>query len=296
MMKYPNYQPLIDPAQPTSGLGRLIMGSAMTIIGYFALGVFYYAIIARLDPAMNWAQVSAEIASGSTPYGVLYLLGSFLMMIAALWVPLRLVHRRGLLGLFGPLRLVTRDFLRVSGAIAVLYICVSLIPMPAKFMPTPNLDAAIWRAVLPLAVFAIFIQVTAEELVFRGYLQSQLAARFRSPWIWIALPSVLFGMLHYDPVGAGENARMVVFTAILFGLIAADLTARSGNLGAAMGVHFVTNITAILLAAPAEGLNGLALYTYPFTMDDAVAASYWMPIDIMLLITGWLAARLMIKR
>ncbi len=30
-----------------------------------------------------------------------------------------------------------------------------------------------------------------EELVFRGYLQSQLAARFRSPLVWIVLPSLM---------------------------------------------------------------------------------------------------------
>lgn len=295
-MKYPDYEPLIDPAQPTSGLGKLIMGSAMIIVGYIALGLLFYTVIGHLTSAESWPQVVAEIESGSTARGMFYLLGSFSMMIAALWVPLRLVHRRRLLGLFGPWRRATRDFVRVSGAMIALLLVVSLLPTPYIYMPVEHLDGATWRALFPLAVLGVLLQITAEELIFRGYLQSQLAARFRHPLVWMVLPSVLFGLLHYDPVGTGENARMVVVSAILFGLIAADLTARSGTLGPAMALHFITNISALLFVAPAEGLNGLALYTYPFAMDDVAAASYWLPIDIALLITGWLAARLVLKR
>ncbi len=52
---------------------------------------------------------------------------------------------------------------------------------------------------------ACLIQTGAEELVFRGYLQQQLAARFASPLIWMVLPALIFGAVHYDPATAGPN-------------------------------------------------------------------------------------------
>ena len=71
---------------------------------------------------------------------------------------------------------------------------------------TWNLPFGRWLVLLPLSLSAIIVQCAAEEIVFRGYLQQQLAARFRHPAIWIGLPSVLFALGHYMPESAGSNA------------------------------------------------------------------------------------------
>ena len=52
--------------------------------------------------------------------------------------------------------------------------------------------------------------------------------------------------------------------AFCFGLAAADLTARSGTLGPAIGFHLVNNALAFLLFGQAGGMDsGLALFLFP---------------------------------
>ena len=94
-----------------------------------------------------------------------------------------------------------------------------------------NMAVSTWLLWLPVALVAVVLQTGAEELLFRGYLQSQLAARFRSQAIWLLIPSILFGFAHFGP-GLPLNAALgyVVF-ATLFGLMAADLTSRTGTIG-----------------------------------------------------------------
>ncbi|WP_338153259.1 CPBP family intramembrane glutamic endopeptidase [Pseudophaeobacter leonis] len=67
-----------------------------------------------------------------------------------------------------------------------------------------NLGFWPWLGLLPLSLLAVLVQVSAEEVVFRGYLQQALAARFKSPVIWLVAPSALFGLAHYMP-GRGRR-------------------------------------------------------------------------------------------
>ena len=220
----------------------------------------------------------------------------FGLLIVALGLTLRIVHRRGLSSIIGPRALALRQFTRAMGVMLLLYGALLFLPMPEGLEPVANLPASQWLMLLPLALTGLFLQVFAEELVFRGYLQSQLAARFASPLVWMVLPSVSFAMLHYDPISFGANAWVVVAWAAAFGLAAADLTARSGTLGPATALHFINNFSAIMIAAPRGQFDGLALYAYPFTVDNADALWAMMPLDLLILVCGWLAIRLSLRR
>jgi membrane protease YdiL (CAAX protease family) len=135
-----------------------------------------------------------------------------------------------------------------------------------------------------IGVPLLLLQVTSEELVFRGYLQQQLAARFDSRWIWYVLPSVLFGFLHYDTEIMGSNAWIVVAHTTIFGMIAADVTARTGNLGAAIGLHFANNLFALTIISLDGSLSGLGLYKTAFHVSDEVAIRSVLIPDIFFLI------------
>lgn len=147
---------------------------------------------------------------------------------------------------------------------------------------------------MPLALPALLIQTGAEELIFRGYLQSQLAARFRSPVIWMVLPSALFAVLHFDST-AGANAWAIVGVTFLFGLVAADLTARSGSLGPAIALHMGNNISSVLFVGLPGNLSGLALFLLPVEASDP-ALRILFPVEALLLVLIWLAARVAIRR
>ncbi|WP_306005878.1 CPBP family intramembrane glutamic endopeptidase [Aquicoccus porphyridii] len=293
---YTAHRFLTDPARPSAQLWRLGLGVAIVVAIYYALGFAYFNLLAELVTQREWPALSREISEGSTPRGMIALLGSFAMIVIALAVVLPTLHGRGIFTLIGPLPRAASDFFRTGVALSALGFLLWLLPEPETMATVPNLPMLRWLALLPLTLPLLFLQISAEELGFRGYLQSQLAARLPHPAVWLIVPSLLFGMLHYDPATQGDNAPWFVLIAALFGLAAADLTARSGTLGPALALHFAINIGAILIAAPQGALNGLALGHYPFALDDTAARAVWLPYDVLMLFCSWLTARLALGR
>lgn len=295
-MRYDAHEILVGPARATAHPARLLAGIALGVPVFVALSFGYAALLPSLFGPEAWAQIAPGIETASNPQGVLINLFVFGLLIVALGLTLRIVHRRGLTSIIGPRALALRQFTRAMGVMLLLYGVLLFLPMPDGLEPVANLPAAQWLMLLPLALTGLFLQVFAEELVFRGYLQSQLAARFASPLVWMVLPSLGFAVLHYDPVSFGANAWVVVAWAAAFGLAAADLTARSGTLGPATALHFINNFSAIMIAAPRGQFDGMALYAYPFTVDNSEALWAMMPLDLLILVCGWLAIRLSLRR
>ncbi|MGR3466624.1 MAG: lysostaphin resistance A-like protein, partial [Shimia sp.] len=153
-----------------------------------------------------------------------------------------------------------------------------------------------WLILLPVALILVALQTGAEEIAFRGYLQSALAARFASPVIWMGIPSLAFAFAHFDPISAGGNVWLILAITFVFGLIAADLTRRTGNIGAAWGIHFVNNCYAILIWAYSGPLDGLALFSGPMTVADP-AFVYVVPFNLAYLgLVWWLVTRRVASR
>jgi membrane protease YdiL (CAAX protease family) len=173
--------------------------------------------------------------------------------------------------------------------------------------PSQVRNLAGWLLLLPVAGLAILIQVTTEEMVFRGYLQQQLACLSSSRWVWMVAPSVLFGAWHFSNGNSLAEALVYVFWASVLGLACADLTARTGTLGAAIGLHLATNFTAVMFFAT-EGwpMSGLALVLYPYQDADVISAEIaavtapWMIISMLMASLSvfiiWLAARIAVRR
>ncbi len=295
-MRYENYETLISPARPTANLRLLLMGITLTVLACWLLGYLVWFVVFAVLPSDLSSAVSSNLEDARTPSAVIINLCFFTLLSAGLAISLRLLHQRGLMSLVGPLSLALSQFRRVLIALIVFFIVTALLPMPEALTPAANLEFGRWIGVLPLAILGLLIQTSAEELAFRGYLQSQLAARFSRPLIWVAVPSVCFGLLHYDPGLPTMNALIIVLWATLFGLAAADLTARAGTLGPAIALHLVNNFNAIALAAPEGAFDGLALYTYPFSLASSEALIAWAPIDLMILFCSWLTARLALRR
>ncbi len=294
-MRYEPHQHLIAPARGSQELWRLGAGITLMSALFLVMSMAYTALCRAYLPVAAWGHDGRGIEDASTPWGILANLYIFALLIVALWATLLLLHTRELRGLFGPRAPALRQFGRVLAALALLTALVIALPAPENLTPVPHLEWDTWLAFLIPALIGVTIQVGAEEIVFRGYLQSQLAARFSHPALWMGLPSAAFAMLHYAPDQMGDNAWLVVVWAGLFGLAAADLTARSGTLGPAIALHLVNNIGALLIVAPEGAFDGLALYTYPFGVADAGIIRTWMPVDLMVLLCSWLAARVALR-
>ncbi|MEO0390323.1 MAG: type II CAAX endopeptidase family protein [Pseudomonadota bacterium] len=288
---YPGYQPLIAAAGTRTELWRLILGLMIIATGYIAIGQFYFDVIFGLNPDI-------DIDTAGTPGGMMALLISFGCLTLAVIGCVLVLHGRGLWSLIGPGRLWWRGFVLALGAAAVLNIALVILPPWSAYGGElqRGLHVPSWLMLLPVSLLAVFIQTSAEELLFRGYLQQQLAARFASPWVWMVIPSALFALGHYMPAQAGSNAVMIAIWAGVFGLLMADLTARSGSLGPAMAVHFLNNVIAMLIISVPDDLNGLALYILPFGMADEAALAPWLWVDLAVMLTTWLAVRLALRR
>ncbi|MEP2530198.1 CPBP family intramembrane glutamic endopeptidase [Shimia sp.] len=293
MSVYRPHDHLIAPARASAALWRLGLGVVLIVVAFFTLNVIWYGFLRDMPDA---AALFTEIAVGNTARGMALLLGSFACLIVALMIALQVVHRRSLVSLVGPMHAFAVQSWRVFRACLLLYVVIYLIPMPAALAPEQAMPLGRWLTLVPLTLALLILQCGAEELVFRGYLQSQLAARFRAPWIWMGLPSLLFGALHYEPAVYGDVAIWLALWSGLFGLAAADLTARSGTLGPAIALHVVNNFSAMGLTAMHGHWDGLALYTLPITPEDTDALMQLMPLEGAILICAWLAARIAVRR
>lgn len=294
-----DYRPharFIEPARRKPQLWRLGLGIVLVAGFFLVLSQLVFGTILSLLEPETASSILQHVQTGQTAIGMLLLLFQLgLLAVAAAMVAV-IVHNRRPATLIGPLVLAMRQFGAVLFMMFLL-IC-ALWVLPPYDMGDPldlNMSVGQWLILLPFALVAVLVQIGAEEIVFRGYLQQQLAARFKSPLVWMVAPAVLFGAGHYLPESAGSNAFTIALWATMFGLLMADLTARSGTLGPAMAVHFANNISAMVLMATPDEMSGLALYVLPFGMADEAAMAAWLPVDFVFMLVSWLAARLAIR-
>ncbi|MCV6598223.1 MAG: CPBP family intramembrane metalloprotease [Mangrovicoccus sp.] len=282
----PRFHAFIAPARARAQIWRSLLGLVLIVLIYLvslgaALGL--YALLA------GWGQTEAlliSLGAGDSPRAIYIILASFLPIWLGLALVCRWLHQRALATLIGPAARALRDFMRavlVFGGIYGLGFALYAVFEGS----VPHLDWQVWAALLPLTLLGLLIQTGAEELLFRGYLQQQLAARFAHPVIWAWIPAILFGLLHFDPGSMGDLAPFAVIMATAFGLFAADLTARSGSLGAAWGAHFINNFFAMALLTVQDGLGGVALRSSKTPLAE-MELSYWvLAIELLPMILAW---------
>lgn len=294
-MTNPHFEAFVAPARRRPQLWRLVVGLVLAAAVYALVTLAVFAAVwasTDTDPGFLWVE---RIVDAGSPRDIFILLATFLGMALGTFAAAAALHRRGPGTLFGPAARTLRHF--AVGAITALLVLGITIAIWSLFNDAlPALSFGTWLAILPAALAGIALQTGAEELLFRGYLQQQLAARFRSPLVWGALPALIFGLVHFDPESAGENVWLVVGAAAFFGLLAADLTARTGSLGAAWGFHFANNTVALTLVATQGTLTGLALYQTPYDVSDAAAMRAAMPVDLAVMVAIWFLLRRLLGR
>ena len=293
-MSYAPHEDFIHPARARSELWRVVVGYALIMAVELGLVYALFAVVSQVigyDRAFS--AFEGVFRSAVTTRDTLLLLASFVFVAAGTAVVTVQLHRRSPLGLFGPPPRLLRDFRRTLRA-AILVLGVIWLLAPGGDMLDPNLPFGQWLLLLPLALPAILIQTGAEEMLFRGYLQQQLAARVAHPAVWMGVPSALFAWGHYNPDLMGGNAWVMAAWAATFACAAADLTARTGSLGAAVGLHFANNAAAILVAASPGPASGLSLYLYKQGLS-APMSGVEIAVEFATIGVLWLAARVALR-
>jgi membrane protease YdiL (CAAX protease family) len=269
----PAFEAFVDAARVGRlGLWRFAFGIlAISILGGF--GIFFVSFIWLIIGAVRYGeevltefgaqQAIQSLVTGETPGAVTLVLLAWATLWAGTWIAVRLFQRRRISTLFNAgARVFWSDFWRAAAATVVALVVLELLGAgPAATRSSVSIDQwVLW--LLPVAAGA-FVQTSAEEVVFRGYMLQTLAARFRSPWIWALVPTLVFVGIHFDPAGTAATNFLGMGFATVFALVATMLVWRTGNLGAAMGVHFLNNYLVFILLGNEGFLGGQALFLYP---------------------------------
>lgn len=283
------FDAFIAPARTHRG-GLLFFGAVLFLLlayaeitfGFVVLFSIVLSIAENIAFAEAMATVSAHISAPETPMAMIGVLLSFVAMLAAVWLTVGLFRGQSITALLGR-NGVLRNFLLACGIVAPLQAIAFTLALSGG-ETVPNLPLSEWLFWMLPALPLLLIQVSAEELVFRGYLLQEFATRFHNRWIWLVLPSLIFGFLHFDPTRFGANSGLIVAATTLFGVIAADLTVRTGNLGAAIGLHLMNNFLAMMLVSMDGTLNGLSLFVTRIHVSDHVAVRQLLVIDVAVLL------------
>ncbi len=110
----------------------------------------------------------------------------------------------------------------------------------------------------------------AEELFFRGYVQTRLCLRWGA-WTGVVVTAALFGLIHLDWIHSPS--------AFVIGLYLGWLTARAGSILPAMAAHAVNNVLWVVATSAGAGAH-LARGTHAALLAVhiacAVAAVAWL--------------------
>jgi membrane protease YdiL (CAAX protease family) len=258
-----------------TGLWRLLAGVIVIAVMWFAgaTGVLF-AFTAYAAAISGNSDLAPErlgaVMTGGGPEVVGVLLLTFAGIWAGVYLAVTLLHRQRFATLFAPERRVRLAELGkgmlVAAAFALGSTAVGLtVAAPAVTV----LPLSLWLVFLLPLVALIFLQATAEELIFRGYLLQQLALRSRNPLVWAVLPSAVFGAMHWAGDLPGEASAYYIMTTFLMGLALAALVWRTGSLWAAVGVHVGFNAIGLTVVGAEGVLSGAQLFL--FAEDDLLA-------------------------
>ena len=250
------------------GLWRVLAGAAITaalwIGGTFGVLFLWSALnVARKRGTENLLATLNGAGEGGPE-----LVAVLLLTFAGIWIgvilAVRLLHRQEFATLFSPERRIRGgDFLK-GLLVAAAFTGLSLPFALSVAQPDPApIPISIWLALLVPIIALVFVQATAEELMFRGYLLQQLALRSRNPLVWAVLPSALFGALHWSGAMPGEAGLMYVGTTFLMGIALAVLVSRTGSLWAAAGMHVGFNVIGLTVVGTEGLLSGAQLFLFP---------------------------------
>ena len=280
----------VAPARLRPQVWRLVLGLGLILVVYLVWMAVIGLIVTLAVGVTGAEQALGQMGVGSTPLSILVLMLTFAGLILGTFAAVRWVHKRPIASLFGPRALLLRDF-GVAFGVFMAVSAPGIVWVLASGTLTPGVPLTTWVIYAVPVLLGLLLQTGAEEIVFRGYLQQQLAARFAARWVAFVIPSILFGLLHYAPDQMGQGTWLLVGLTGFFGLLMADLTARSGALGLAWGMHFGNNILAILIFTTGEALDGVALFRLPFSMTDPSSILGLLLADLAGIVLVWAVLR-----
>ena len=189
-------------------------------------------------------------------------------------VGIRFVHHKPLARVFTDGRSFRFGLALQSATLWTLLWLGFTLPLPGAWeglvRRTGEIPLAWWPIVFVVTLAAMIVGRTAEEVLFRGYLLTRLAAWVKRPWLAVAMVALSFSIVH-----RGNPAALTAIT--LFGIAWGAACIRAGTLAPMIGAHVVHDTLNVLLQPGDPNAN--ASTTWSEVVFIAVALSVWF---------GWL--------
>lgn len=197
----------------------------------------------NIEAAFDLANLGAMGISSNLGLALLMLpmvLGLVLLICMARWF-----HKRSYKQLInGTNKIRWARFFAGAGYWAIIMVVVHIIEYvidPANFVL--QFDLSTFIPLVLISLLMIPLQTSFEELAFRGYLAQGIGAWTRNRWIVLIIPSVIFGLLHYDNPEVKEFGFWLMMPQyIFFGLIFGLISVLDDGIELALGVHAVNNV------------------------------------------------------
>lgn len=239
------------------------------VIGFFIISVFY--ILGSFLFGIFCSSIticSFSNGLGRTPLNLLFVLFTFAPIWIGVWAAMKFIHHIPMKVLFGPsgkldLQLLFKAFF------IMLFLGVGIeggfqfIPVISKYIsyePNRILALSDWAKWLFPVLLFIFVQSAAEELVFRGYLLQLIWSKSAGYVYAVVLPSLIFGLLHFDSQSYGTNAWYYCINTFVVGSLLCLITLHTGSLALAFGLHWGGNTVSLVFFGIYGNLDGMALW------------------------------------
>jgi hypothetical protein len=127
-------------------------------------------------------------------------------------------------------------------------------------------DPAVILPYLAVAVPSFLIQVSAEEVLYRGLL-AQFVRRFtQSPWLIVGITAILFALPHFANLANAGGSPVALVPYVANGLLFGYAAWRSGSLWLPIGIHFGNNlflVTMVGMESDAAGTGNILFLIAP---------------------------------
>ena len=238
--------------------GSIILMMLWSLGSLFSLPVFF------VDPAALGIDTGVPAEAWTS---ALALLVSFAGLFFGVPIVVRLLHKRPWRTVITPYRQLNfRQILRGAWywfvPMMVLNLLVSLLDSDGIKMTT---DIGGWLRLVVVVLALVWMQTTAEELYFRGYLMQWVSLLSRNKWGIAVASGLLFTVPHLanPEVTSQGGLDALVMSSIYFttGFGLGWVSAVSGTIELAIGAHWINNVMSFLLVSPEESVATGALFS-----------------------------------
>jgi uncharacterized protein len=175
---------------------------------------------------------------------------SFVILFVAIFLVVRLEHKRSLLSLVTPNQSV--DWKKIGKSFGVFWALLSC-ELVLNYVTAPedlkfSFDPYGFFRFLPAVLIFTPLQTATEELLFRGYLLQMTALLTRNRVVLVSVSGLLFMAPHLtNPETAAGFFTMSVYYFSVGGFLT-FVTLKSNSLETAIGIHAAQNMFAFLIA------------------------------------------------